>query len=137
LFWFYLMFGLAVPVLIMVFPKTRTIPGVIVAAVLIDVTMFIERYLIVVAGLRVPLMPYEPVNYFPSWVEWSIFAGGLALFALLVSVAVKVLPMQAVGEMVEEHEEHVANEVGVSLVRDKGFDLAVASAGVATEGSAL
>ena len=137
LFWFYLMFGLAVPVLIMVFPKTRTIPGVIVAAVLIDITMFIERYLIVVAGLRVPLMPYEPVNYFPSWVEWSIFAGGLALFALLVSVAVKVLPMQAVGEMVEEHEEHVANEVGVSLVRDKGFDLAVASAGVATEGSAL
>lgn len=136
-FWFYVIFGFFVPMLIMIFPKTRTIPGIVVAAILIDVAMFFERYLIVVAGLRVPLMPYDPRNYFPSWVEWSIFAGGVALFALLVTVAMKVLPMQAVGEMVEEHEQHLANELGVRLVEENGIDVAIAPAAISAEGSAL
>jgi hypothetical protein len=38
-------------------------------------------------------------------VEWSITAGGFAFFALLVTVFVKVFPIMAVYEMVEEREE--------------------------------
>ena len=116
LFWFYIVLGLVVPILIMVFPKTRTIPGVIAAAVLVDVAMFIERYFIVVTGLRVPLMPYEPSDYLPTWEEWSIFLAGLAFFALLITVAVKIFPMLAVWEMVEEREELVAEHLGKELV---------------------
>jgi hypothetical protein len=37
-------------------------------------------------------------------VEWSIFAAGLALFCLLITVAIKIFPMLAVWEMTEEHE---------------------------------
>jgi molybdopterin-containing oxidoreductase family membrane subunit len=116
LFWFYLIFGLVVPVLIMVIPKTRTITGVVVAAVLVDIAMFMERYFIVVTGLRVPLMAYEPADYFPSLVEWSIFAGGIAFFALVTTLALKVFPMFAVWEMVEEHEHQLAMEAGEKLV---------------------
>jgi len=66
--------------------------------------MWIERFVIVVTGLRVPLMPYEPADYFPTWIEWSLLAAGLALFALLITIFSKVFPIIAVWEVAEEHE---------------------------------
>lgn len=116
MFWFYIVLGLMVPVLIMVIPKTRTIAGVVVAAILVDIAMFFERYFIVVTGLRVPLMPYEPADYMPSFIEWSIFAGGVAFFALATTLALKLFPMLAVWEMVEEHEHQIAMDAGEALM---------------------
>ena len=40
----------------------------------------------------------------PTFVEWSIFAGGIAVFCLLITVAIKIFPMFAVWEMTEEYE---------------------------------
>ncbi len=122
MFWFYIVLGLMVPVLIMVIPKTRTIAGVVVAAVLVDIAMFFERYFIVVTGLRVPLMPYEPADYMPSFVEWSIFAGGVAFFALMTTLALKVFPMLAVWEMVEEHEHQIALDAGEALMHSGALE---------------
>jgi Ni/Fe-hydrogenase subunit HybB-like protein len=100
-FWFYIIGGLILPVLIMVIPATRSVRGVVTAAVLVLVAMWLERYLIVVSGFRVPLMPYAARPYAPSLTEWSIFAGALALFALIISVFIKLFPMVSVWEVVE------------------------------------
>ncbi|MBI2952735.1 MAG: polysulfide reductase NrfD [Chloroflexi bacterium] len=100
-FWFYIIGGMIVPGLIILFPQTRNVKGICVAAVLVLIAMWIERYLIVAAGFRVPLMPYEPASYSPTWVEWSILAGAFAQFALIISVAVKLFPMVSVWEVVE------------------------------------
>jgi molybdopterin-containing oxidoreductase family membrane subunit len=101
LFWFYILGGILTPILLMLWPRTRTIKGVVAAAALVLVTMWIERYLIVVSGFRVPLMPYPPANYYPSWVEWSILAGGLALFSLIITVFSKLFPVVSIWEVVE------------------------------------
>ena len=103
-YWFYFIGGLIVPPLLILLPWTRNIRGIVLAAVLVTAAMWVERYFIVVTGLRVPLMPYEPSNYAPSWVEWSVMAGGFALFALLITLFVKVFPILSVWEVVEEHE---------------------------------
>lgn len=108
MFWFYIIGGLLGPVVLMLIPKTRTIAGVVTAAILVDIAMFVERYFIVVTGLRVPLMPYEPASYGPTFVEWSVFGAGLAIFALLITIAIKIFPMFAVWEMTEEHETAIA-----------------------------
>ncbi len=105
MYWFYFIGGLAIPGLLILVKRTRTIAGVVTAAVLVDVAMFTERYFIVISAQRVPLMPYEPFNYIPTWVEWSIFAAGVSLFVLLIAVFVKVFPIMAVWEMVEERKE--------------------------------
>ena len=105
LYWFYFLGGLALPGLLILIKKTRTIAGVVTAAVLVDIAMFAERYFIVVSSQRVPLMPYESFNYIPTWVEWSIFAAAVALFILLIAIFVKVFPIMAVWEIVEEKEE--------------------------------
>src|SRR5512142_3000207 len=107
LFWFYIIGGILLPILFMLSPRTRTIRGIIIAAVLVIVAMWIERYLIIVAGFRVPLMAYTPANYSPSWVEWSILAGGFALFALIISIFAKLFPVVSIWEVVE----HAAPEL--------------------------
>jgi len=119
MFWFYIMGGLITPVILMLVPKTRTIGGVVAAAILVDIAMFLERYFLVVTGLRVPLMPYEPSSYAPSLVEWAIVAAGIAGFALLISVAVKIFPMFAVWEMVEEREHEMAVDHARSFAADE------------------
>jgi len=110
-FWFYIVGGLIVPVLIMVIPATRSVRGVITAAALVVVSMWLERYLIVVGGFRVPLMPYTARPYAPTLTEWSIFAGAVALFALIISVFVKVFPMVSVWEVVEHRGPEPEPEV--------------------------
>ena len=104
LYWFYFLGGLVLPGLLILMPWTRNIPGIVFASVLVVVAMWVERYFIVVAGMRVPLMPYEPSNYSPTWVEWSVMAAGFALFALLITLFIKVFPILAVWEVAEDHE---------------------------------
>jgi molybdopterin-containing oxidoreductase family membrane subunit len=101
MFWFYIIGGILVPPLIIAMPWTRTIKGIVVAAVLVIVAMWLERYLIVIGGFRVPLMPYDARPYAPSWVEWSIFGGAAAMFMLIISAFAKVFPMVSVWEVVE------------------------------------
>ena len=105
LYWLYALGGLVVPGLLILFPRTRNIKGVVAAASLVLVGMWIERYLIVVGGLRVPLMPYTPASYSPTWVEWSIMAGAFAGFALIIALFVKLFPVVAMWEVAEHHEE--------------------------------
>ena len=104
LYWFYFLGGLVLPGVLILLPWTRNIPGIVFASVLVVVAMWVERYFIVVAGMRVPLMPYEPSNYSPTWVEWSVMAAGFALFALLITLFIKVFPILAVWEVAEDHE---------------------------------
>ena len=101
LFWFYIVGGLFVPVLIMALPWTRNIRGIVIAAALVLAAMWIERYLIVIGGFRVPLEAYSARPYAPSWVEWSIFGGAGALFLLIISVFAKLFPVISVWEVME------------------------------------
>jgi Fe-S-cluster-containing dehydrogenase component/Ni/Fe-hydrogenase subunit HybB-like protein len=107
LFWFNIFGGIFIPGLIILFSRTRNIKGIIIASVLVLCGMWIERYLIVVAGFRVPLMAYAAADYFPTWVEWSILAGAFALFALLISVFVKLIPVISVWEVVEQRKSEL------------------------------
>lgn len=101
LFWSYLLGGILLPGLLILNPRTRTIRGIVAAAVLALLAMWIERYLIVVAGLRVPLMPYTPADYAPTWVELSILGGAFALFALIISIFAKLFPVISIWEVIE------------------------------------
>ncbi|MBI2872286.1 MAG: polysulfide reductase NrfD [Chloroflexi bacterium] len=109
-FWMYTIGGMVVPGLIILFPRTRTFKGVLIAAGFVLVGMWLERFIIVVAGLRVPLMPYEPSWYLPTWVEWSIMAGAFAMFGLVIAIFSKLVPVISVWEVAEQYEEAEALE---------------------------
>ncbi|MDO8750524.1 MAG: NrfD/PsrC family molybdoenzyme membrane anchor subunit [Dehalococcoidia bacterium] len=104
-FWFYMLGGMIAPGLIILMPWTRNIAGVVTASVLVDIGMWMERYFIVVGGTRVPLMPYDPPTYAPTWVEWSIQAAAFAGFSLIIAIAIKLVPVIAIWEVAEHYEE--------------------------------
>jgi molybdopterin-containing oxidoreductase family membrane subunit len=106
--WSDVLAGLVTPSLLVFLPWTRTIPGIVLAAVLVDVAMWIERYLIVVASLSVPLMPGAPPTYFPSWVEWSIVAAAFAGFMLAITLFSRLFPVISVWEVEEQDEQATA-----------------------------
>ena len=107
-FWTYAVGGMVVPALLILMPWTRNLPGILVASALVDIGMFFERYVIVVGGSTLPTMPYEAASYFPTWVEWSIMAAAFAMFALIITIAAKILPVIAIWEVAEHHEVEAA-----------------------------
>lgn len=114
MFWSYFWGGLVLPVLIIAVPYTRNMTGIVVAAVLVNIGMFMERYLIVVGGMHVPLNPYPLPTYAPTWVEWSLMAAGVAIFILIITVLLKLVPSVAVWEMLEDvqHAPVAARAIG-------------------------
>jgi molybdopterin-containing oxidoreductase family membrane subunit len=110
-FWSYVLGGLLLPALLVFLPVTRSIRGIIVAAVLVDVSMWLERYLVVVASLSVPLMAYEPATYAPTWVEWSITAAAFAGFTLAITLFSRLFPVISIWEVKEQAEQEQAAEL--------------------------
>ncbi len=105
IFWTYVWGGLIFPLLIISLPWTRNMKGILIASISANIGMFLERYFIVVGGLRVPLNPYEAASYAPTWVEWSLMLAGTAVFALLITFLTKILPIVAIWELREEQAE--------------------------------
>jgi molybdopterin-containing oxidoreductase family membrane subunit len=103
-FWGMIVVGLVLPLAMLVLPIGRRISGIVVASVLVNVGMWLKRYVIVVPTLASPYMPTRngaTISYAPTWVEWSITAGGFAAFLLLFILFSKVFPILSIWEVDE------------------------------------
>jgi len=68
------------------------------------IALWLNRYLIVVPTLESPYLPIQDsrpewVFYSATWVEWSLTAAGVAVFCLLLTIAIKFIPAINVSEM--------------------------------------
>ena len=103
--WTMLACNSAVP-LVLIARRVRTyLPALFAVAIVVNVGMWLERYVIVVSSLA---REFDPANwtglYDPTWVEWAITAGSFALFGLLFLVFVKLFPPIAMHEIKEQAE---------------------------------
>jgi Ni/Fe-hydrogenase subunit HybB-like protein len=123
-FWLFVIAGLVVPVLIIALPRTRTIPGIVIASILVNIAMWSKRFVIVVPSLGLPVMPYEWGVYQPTWVEYAITAGSVALFALLFTLFAKLFPIVSIWEIEETLEGPALAPSGPGLraLRNPGAD---------------
>lgn len=97
--WTLVAFNILIPLMTLPFPAFRRWPsGLMVIGILINIGMYIERVLIIVPPLVHPRLTYEWSDYFPSWVEFVIILGALALAILLYLVAVKFVPVISIWE---------------------------------------
>jgi|GEM_PF-145753 molybdopterin-containing oxidoreductase family membrane subunit len=76
-------------------------------SVLIIIGAGAKRYLIVVPTLSNPFLPntnlpFEWMHYHPTWVEWSITFGGVAVLLLMYMLFTKVFPMVSIWETRED-----------------------------------
>src|SRR5581483_993320 len=77
-FWLFILGGGIVPLLLVCLPKTRGVPGIVVAAILVVAGMWLKRLLIVVPTVAHPLIAGAWGSFQPTWVSMSITLGAAA-----------------------------------------------------------
>jgi len=101
-FWFQIIAGLILPAFILAIPKTRTVTGYLVASLLIDIGMWVERFNIVVPSLALPQLPYAWGQYSPSWVEVSTTAASFSGFVLVYLIFTRIFPIISIWETADQ-----------------------------------
>jgi Ni/Fe-hydrogenase subunit HybB-like protein len=105
-FWGWVVLGLFAPLLLLLLPSRRSLAAIVTASVLINIGMWVKRYLIVVPTLKTPFVPPEAaettIYYFPSWIEWAVTAAALAVFLLLFTLFSRLFPIVSIWETAED-----------------------------------
>ncbi|MEK6756241.1 MAG: NrfD/PsrC family molybdoenzyme membrane anchor subunit, partial [Bacteroidota bacterium] len=109
-FWGMVTCNFVIPVIILSFRRFKTIRGVLIASIAVVIGMWLERLIIVVPSLANPRMELPFGIYIPTLVEWAMFAGGVAVFALGLMVFAKFFPLISIWE-IEEGRKHGVKEV--------------------------
>lgn len=108
-FWLWALFGLFVPIGLLLFPSKRSLAAIMTASVLINIGMWVKRYLIIVPTLQTTFIPAKAAgiipHYFPSLVECTITAGAVAAFLLFFTLFSRFFPILSIWETVEDAEE--------------------------------
>ncbi len=106
-------FCFLLPLPILAWRRTRTIFGVTLAGISINLGMWLERYTVIVPSLSRPRLPYEWGVYSPTWIEWSVTAACFAGIILLYTLFAKLFPVVAIWELQEEAPEPLGAQEGV------------------------
>jgi Ni/Fe-hydrogenase subunit HybB-like protein len=70
-----------------------------ILAIIVNVGMWLERFIIVVTSLHRDFLPSSWGNYSPTIWDWSTFLGTIGLFLTLLFLFVRFLPMISIAEM--------------------------------------
>ena len=106
MYWALLFCNIFVPQLLW-FPKIRaSVVVLFVIALIVNVGMWLERYVIVVTSLHRDFMPSAWDIYAGTIWDWATFLGTIGLFLALLFVFIRLLPMISIYEMRElVHQE--------------------------------
>jgi len=110
MFWFAVLVGMIIPILILLFKKGRRPIPMFIAGVMVVVGAWFKRYLIVTPTLLHPLLPMQEVpasyhHYFPSWEEWAISGGSLAGALLIFTFFARVFPVISIYKTFTDENE--------------------------------
>ena len=106
-FWGMIVCNFLIPVVILAFKKFKTITGILIASISIVIGMWLERLNIVIPSLANPRMGLDIGMYIPSFTEWSLFIGAIAVFILGFVVFSKFFPIISIWEIEEGRKESV------------------------------
>jgi molybdopterin-containing oxidoreductase family membrane subunit len=101
LFWIMIAGNAIVPFLFLSKKVRTTTACLLIFSLLINVGMWLERFVIIVTSLAHDYVPFAWGLYRPTWVEVSITAGSFAWFLLWFLLFAKLLPVVSLTEVKE------------------------------------
>jgi len=109
LFWFVIIGGLVVPIIALLFKKGRKPMPMFIIGLLVVIGSWWKRFLIVTPTLLNPFLPIQGVpeswhHYWPSFHEWVITFGTLAMALLIITILVRYLPVVPIQRTIDEQE---------------------------------
>jgi Ni/Fe-hydrogenase subunit HybB-like protein len=82
------------------FRRVRSTPIMLfVIAIIVNIGMWLERFVIVITSLHRDYLPSSWGNYAPTFWDWSTFVGTIGLFLSLLFLFLRFLPMISIAEM--------------------------------------
>jgi Ni/Fe-hydrogenase subunit HybB-like protein len=81
-------------------PRIRnSVPMLFILSIIVNIGMWLERFIIVVVSLHRDFLPSSWRNYYPTKYDWSMYFGTIGLFFMLLFLFIRVLPMISIFEM--------------------------------------
>lgn len=101
-FWVMVIFNAFVPLLFILKEIRRSVPWLFTLSILINIGMWCERFVIIVASLAHEYIPFAwGLFEGPTWVELGILAGSFAWFFLWFLLFAKLFPVVSITEVKE------------------------------------
>ena len=122
-YWALFLLNVIVPLALLFRKCRRSLAALICISILINVGMWLERYVIVVGSTAHDFMPHNWGRYAPTWVEITISLGSFCFFSFWFFIFAKLFPtvaMNDVKEVLAERTGHIHGENAVDDPPDSG-----------------
>jgi Ni/Fe-hydrogenase subunit HybB-like protein len=100
-YWALLLCNVAVPQLLWLSRIRSNPPTLFVIALVVNIGMWLERFIIIVTGLHRDYLPSAWGMFIPTFWDWATFMGSIGLFLSLLFLFLRFLPMISIFEMRE------------------------------------
>ena len=98
-YWALITCNLLVPQLLWSSAVRRNIAALFAIAIVVNVGMWLERFVIVVTSLHRDYLPSSWGMYYPTVWDWALYLGTIGLFFFLLFLFIRFLPMISIFEM--------------------------------------
>ena len=100
-YWILILCNIIIPQLLWSRRVRMSIPAVFVIALVVNVGMWLERFVIVVTSLTREFVPSSWGMYYPTIWDWSTYLGTIGVFLALMFLFIRGLPAISIFEMRE------------------------------------
>jgi len=107
-YWSLILCNILIPQTMWIKRVRSSVPMLFVIAMVVNVGMWLERFVIVVTSLHRDFLPSSWGMYYPTKWDYMTFVGTIGLFLTLLYLFIRYLPMISIFEMralVEEEEK--------------------------------
>jgi len=119
-FWIMILFNAVVPLAFFVKRVRTNLVCLFGIAILVNIGMWYERFVIIVGSIAHDFDPYVWGLYSPTWVEIGIMLGSFSLFFLFFLLFVKFLPSISITEIKEGLMPPMRRHEGIKQYKGEG-----------------
>jgi Ni/Fe-hydrogenase subunit HybB-like protein len=99
LYWSLILCNIAIPQALWSPKVRRSVPALFVIAIIVNIGMWLERFVIVVISLHRDFLPSSWGMYYPTRWDWATYVGTIGLFLTLLFLFIRFLPVISIYEM--------------------------------------
>ena len=99
LYWALILCNVIIPQLLWLKRIRTSVVSLFVISIIVNVGMWLERFVIIVLSLHRDFLPSSWGMYAPTFWDWSTFLGTIGLFLSLLFLFLRFLPMISIFEM--------------------------------------
>jgi len=111
-YWLLVLCNIAIPQMLWSRRVRSSVPWLFVISLIVNVGMWLERFVIVVVSLHRDYLPSSWGMYMPTRWDWATFVGTIGLFLTLLYLFIRFLPMISIYEMRGLVEETQSEKTG-------------------------